>query len=87
MPKIVDYQRDQHESFKKDVAQIQAGGPGSGRYPAGSGAASKVGDTTRDLAGRSVEMKLGSIGKAMSKSLSKKTRLNRPMGKFPKGYK
>ena len=34
MPNISDYQKAQHESFKRDV---QAGGPGSGRYPAGSG--------------------------------------------------
>jgi len=94
MPNIADYQKEQHEAFKRAV---QAGGPGSGRYPAGSGGNSSktsvsknvsirrrregIGEThglyrgqddTRDFAGRSVAMKLGTVGKAMSKALSKK---------------
>ena len=36
MPSINDYQKAQHAGFVKDVS-IRAGGPGSGRYPAGSG--------------------------------------------------
>ncbi len=78
MPNISDYQRAQHESFKRDVS-IQAGGPGSG----GNSSGPHVGGTDRQSPSLS-------SGAARARARAKKealARKNRPMGKFPKGYK